>query len=89
MGDGRNQTPYTSVNTTFQREVHKLEPFQRKTVRSVKGLEVITQRSQDGGEVEVITHEKLGIMSLEKTEEMMGISSSISKLLHDRDIRIL
>lgn len=47
-----------------------MEPFQKKAVGRVTGLEVVTR-------------EKLGILSLEKTEEMMGISSSISKLLHD------
>lgn len=81
VGDGRNQThrqtrrggwvPCTSRNTRFQREVDKSEAFQRETSRRVKGLEVVS-------------HEKLGMLSLEKTEKkVMEISSSIFKLLHD------
>lgn len=67
--------PCTSLNTTFQKEVDKLEPFKRMTARRVKGLETDPP-------------EKLGMLSLEKTEKrVMVISSSIFKLLDDEILK--
>lgn len=53
------------------KEIDTLEPSSRRATRRMKGPEVIS-------------HEKLGMLSLQKIErKVTGISSNIFKLLHD------